>query len=136
IKTIFSVLVAKPRITCVKRHDCQSILGVKSMCTKSSYCACKPFHHLHHGQCVKNRDLHDICDHDHQCYCGAGCEDKIACIERNCSCRPGHKPYRSRRCIYDPANPPPPPANTSSILYNLISSIVLTALTTTMVKIL
>ncbi|CAH2013734.1 unnamed protein product [Acanthoscelides obtectus] len=65
-------------------------------------CACKPFHHIHMGQCVKNRDLDDACDHDHQCYCGAGCENRIACIDKQCSCREGYKPYGSRRCVDDP----------------------------------
>ncbi|XP_030751854.1 uncharacterized protein LOC115879277 [Sitophilus oryzae] len=95
------VALPQPRITCHKKHDCHRSLGVKSMCTKKNQCACKPFHHLHQGQCVKNRDLHDTCDHDHQCYCGEDCQEKIACIHKNCSCKAGHKPYRSRRCISD-----------------------------------
>ncbi|KAJ8958295.1 hypothetical protein NQ318_017441, partial [Aromia moschata] len=169
-------VLAKPKIICLKRHDCQRVLGVRSMCTKDSLCACKPFHHLHLECFIQNgynseaaseayfnryperrqpnmsifgrlkenlveyggfnkprpknyriqdaedvainvvgmvvvnpsissrqieaeSDLHDICEHDHQCYCGADCEDKIACIGRNCTCKPGHKPYRIRRCI-------------------------------------
>lgn len=90
-----------PRITCTKKHECHKSLGIKSMCTKKNQCACKPFHHLHLGQCVKNRDLHDTCDHDHQCYCGGDCQDRIACIHKNCSCKAGHRPYKSRRCISD-----------------------------------
>ncbi|XP_076268042.1 uncharacterized protein LOC143201072 [Rhynchophorus ferrugineus] len=93
------VALPHPRIACEKKNECHRTLGIKSMCTKKNLCACKPFHHLHQGQCVKNRDLHDMCDHDHQCYCGADCQDKIACIHKNCSCKAGHKPYRTRRCI-------------------------------------
>lgn len=44
-------------------------------------------------------DLHDGCQHDHQCYCGSDCEDKIGCNGRICSCKPGHKSYMIRRCI-------------------------------------
>ncbi|CAH1971219.1 unnamed protein product [Acanthoscelides obtectus] len=91
-----------PGIRCTKKHDCHASLGVRSICTKRMECACKPFHHIHMGQCVKNRDLDDACDHDHQCYCGAGCENRIACIEKQCSCREGYKPYGSRRCVDDP----------------------------------
>ncbi|XP_060524543.1 uncharacterized protein LOC132700960 [Cylas formicarius] len=93
------VPLAQPRIRCTDRNQCQEVMGIRSMCTKKRQCVCKPFHHLHLGQCVKNRDLHDICEHDHQCYCGAGCENKIACIGRNCTCKHGHRPYRSRQCI-------------------------------------
>jgi len=95
------VPLAHPRVPCTKKHDCHKTLGIKSMCTKKNQCACKAFHHLHMGQCVKNRDLLDTCDHDHQCYCGADCQDKIACIHNNCSCKAGHSPYKSRRCISD-----------------------------------
>ncbi|CAG9860998.1 unnamed protein product [Phyllotreta striolata] len=96
------VQTPSPPLRCSKKHECHSKLGARSMCTKKGLCTCKPFHHLHQGQCVKNRDLHDNCEHDHQCYCGADCEDKIACIHKSCSCKPGHKPYRIRRCIHDP----------------------------------
>ncbi|XP_066138301.1 uncharacterized protein [Euwallacea fornicatus] len=95
------VPLANPRVTCSKKQECHKALGIKSMCTKKNQCACKAFHHLHNGQCVKNRDLHDLCDHDRQCYCGADCQEKIACIHKNCSCRAGHSPYKSRRCISD-----------------------------------
>ncbi|XP_050313434.1 uncharacterized protein LOC126748327 isoform X2 [Anthonomus grandis grandis] len=91
----------QPRIACTKKHDCQKTLGVRSTCTKKSQCACKPFHHLHNNQCIKNRDLHESCDNDSQCYCGADCQEKIACIHKNCSCKAGHSSYKSRRCISD-----------------------------------
>nr|CAI5858003.1 unnamed protein product [Callosobruchus analis] len=94
--------IPTPSIRCTKKHDCHSSLGSRSICTKRMECACKPFHHIHLGQCVKNRDLEDACDHDHQCYCGAGCESRIACIDKQCFCREGYKPYGSRRCIDDP----------------------------------
>ncbi|KAG5892831.1 hypothetical protein JTB14_032425 [Gonioctena quinquepunctata] len=97
------VQLSAPVVPCKRKHECHAVLGVKSMCTKKFQCACKPFHHLHLGQCVKNRDLDDMCEHDYQCYCGAGCEEKIACIHKNCTCKPGHKPYRTRRCIGDPS---------------------------------
>ncbi|XP_057662700.1 uncharacterized protein LOC130897805 [Diorhabda carinulata] len=92
-----------PAIRCSKKQECHELLGPRSMCTKKNQCACKPFHHLHQGQCVKNRDLHDQCEHDHQCYCGAECQAKIACIHKSCTCKPGHKPYKIRRCMEDPA---------------------------------
>ncbi|XP_019880580.1 uncharacterized protein LOC109608574 [Aethina tumida] len=91
--------ITTPPMHCRKKDECQNVLGARSLCTRNNVCACRPFHHLHNGQCVKNRDLHDICEHDHQCYCGVDCGDKIACIGRNCTCKPGHKAYRSRRCI-------------------------------------
>ncbi|XP_074039036.1 uncharacterized protein [Leptinotarsa decemlineata] len=97
------VQLSSPAVRCKKKTECHNILGVRSMCTKKFQCACKPFHHLHMGQCVKNRDLDEMCEHDHQCYCGAGCEERIACIHKNCTCKPGHKPYRTRRCIDDPS---------------------------------
>ncbi|ENN79324.1 uncharacterized protein LOC109535015 [Dendroctonus ponderosae] len=95
------ISLAQPRVACTKKHECHKKMGIRSICTKKNQCACKAFHHLHLGQCVKNRDLHDTCDHDHQCYCGADCQSKIACIHKNCSCIAGHSPYKSRRCISD-----------------------------------
>ncbi|KAL1500900.1 hypothetical protein ABEB36_006319 [Hypothenemus hampei] len=95
------VPMAESRVHCTKKNDCHKVLGVKSTCTKKNQCVCKQFHHLHLGQCVKNRDLHETCDHDHQCYCGVDCQLKIACIHKNCSCKAGHSPYKSRRCISD-----------------------------------
>lgn len=95
------IQMPSPPIRCTKKLECHPTLGGRSMCTKKGQCACKAFHHLHQGQCVKNRDLHTICEHDHQCYCGADCEAKIACIHKSCTCKTGHKPYRTRRCIRD-----------------------------------
>lgn len=91
--------LANPRVSCTRKHECHSILGSRSICTRHGQCACKPFHHLYNGQCVKNRDLYDICEHDHQCYCGKDCGERIACINKNCTCSPGNTPYKIRRCI-------------------------------------
>ncbi|CAH0559404.1 unnamed protein product, partial [Brassicogethes aeneus] len=93
------IQVTTPPIHCRRKEECHRALGSRSLCSKNNICACRAFHHLHNGQCVKNRDLHETCEHDHQCYCGVDCGDKIACIARNCTCKTGHRPYRSRRCI-------------------------------------
>ncbi|XP_028133230.1 uncharacterized protein LOC114328558 [Diabrotica virgifera virgifera] len=110
------VQMPTPALRCSKKQECHKSLGARSMCTKKGQCACKPFHHIHSGQCVKNRDLHDQCEHDHQCYCGAECQGKIACIHKSCACKPGHRPYKIRRCILDPAYIDIPS------IYNLTSS--------------
>ncbi|KAK9882142.1 hypothetical protein WA026_019661 [Henosepilachna vigintioctopunctata] len=104
--TVFDscVHVATENIECKRKEECHSILGSKSTC-KNKRCVCRPFHHLHKKQCVKNKDLHDFCEHDHQCYCGQDCIDRIGCIKHKCTCKEGYKPYSIRRCIVDPYHP-------------------------------
>lgn len=117
IKNIWIIFfaVASEKIECTRKEQCHHILGNKSTC-KNKRCVCRPFHHLHKEQCVKNKgnnkmhfifwsklrsfsDLHDFCEHDHQCYCGQDCVERIGCTNNKCTCREGYKTYSIRRCI-------------------------------------